>query len=714
MSFDELVGKEIGEYQIETLVGKGGLGAVFRARHLILDQVFALKMLLPEVSAKENLRQRFFREARKAAQVRHPNVVGVVNAGKHEDYIYLVMEYVDGITLQDRLKISGKLSPDETATIIEQTLEGLQAAHDAGIIHRDIKPDNVMITQKGEVKIADFGLARDVDKRMDGITVAGQVMGTPPYMSPEQWDGKELGAETDMYSLGVMMFQLLTGKLPFTGPSPLAIAKKVLTSPTPSVREFSPEVDDALAGIVKRMMAREMRERTPDAATALQEIRAWMSNELDGAKSSGTRVLPLPPPPPPPGMVVPSVGHINTSGFEPVGGVTPSDSDVDFASPIHSGAAYTPALGSTPPPPPPPPPLPPPPRRRAGSGSAGRIATPRPPSSPQVDVDLPRVQAMDLGADDTGDTDMTTSGVPTPGGGHSPAAVTRDDMQLLRMAEGLIGPGSVENLIGGKLGRYLLLAKIEGSTRTLVFFAEAPNGQTCVVKAMPFDHTDTPEYQQALLQFSEAAARVSHPNIAQTFEAGIDKHCYYIASANAEGTPLKQYLKQQKRQASVRQSLQWMEQLLNALSAAHQMGVYHLNIKPPNIVIGPDGTARLVELGLPHRWLAGDRHLPGSPLYMPMETWRGLPPTPATDLYALGVTWFQILVGRTPFLGIKPADLLKARLLNDCFQPIEMREDIPGSVNQMILRMMAREPEFRYQTADEALQNIFRIAGDMA
>ena len=204
------------QLEILELLGKGGMGAVYKARQPSLDRLVAVKVLPPEVGADGSFSERFTREARALAKLNHQNIVAVYDFGRAKDLYYFIMEYVDGVTLR-HLVDTGELQPTEALSIVPQICDALQFAHDEGVVHRDIKPDNIILDSKGRVKVADFGLAKLLDRVPADVSLTGtnQVMGTPHYMAPEQMQGsRDVDHRADIYSLGVVFYEMLTGQLP--------------------------------------------------------------------------------------------------------------------------------------------------------------------------------------------------------------------------------------------------------------------------------------------------------------------------------------------------------------------------------------------------------------------------------------------------------------------------------------------------------------------
>src|SRR3954464_14555573 len=216
-----------GRYEIHRKIARGGMAEVFLARDRSLDRPVAVKVLFPEFAVDPSFVERFRREAQSAANLSHPNIVGVYDWGESGGTYFIVMEYVDGRSLSQVLRDEGALSPDRAADITTDIASALGFAHRNGVVHRDVKPGNVLISPSGQVKVADFGIARALNANAeDNLTQAGSVMGTATYFAPEQAQGLPLDPRSDLYSLGVVIYEMVTGRPPFAGESPVAIAYK--------------------------------------------------------------------------------------------------------------------------------------------------------------------------------------------------------------------------------------------------------------------------------------------------------------------------------------------------------------------------------------------------------------------------------------------------------------------------------------------------------
>lgn len=282
---DPLVGHTLDDkYYLEARLGIGGMGTVYRARHLLIDRPVAVKVLNQRFVEDEAARIRFRREARAAGRLQHTNAVTVTDFGESRDgYVYLVMELLEGRTLRDVLAKEAPLDAARSVSLMLQISAAVAAAHEAGIIHRDLKPANIFIVQRAEVpavvKVLDFGIAKLAAESLDeeeavALTQIGVMIGTPRYMSPEQCDGAELTPAADVYSLGVILYEMLTGAVPFSGTSPLAIAMKHKGELPRAPREFVATIPPALEQVVLHTLEKRPRDRPANAAEFRKELLA--------------------------------------------------------------------------------------------------------------------------------------------------------------------------------------------------------------------------------------------------------------------------------------------------------------------------------------------------------------------------------------------------------------------------------------------------------
>ena len=260
-----------GRYELGPVIGQGGMGVVRRGVDLRLGRDVAIKLLRPDMAAPADVRHRFDDEARAAARLSHPSAVTVFDSGEDGHVAYLVMECLSGRTLADEL-MDGPLAPDRVHTLAVDLLGALQAAHNLGILHRDVKPANVLITDDGRPKLADFGIAKITEG--GDHTMAGLIIGTPAYLAPERLAGGPATPGTDIYSLAVMLYEAAAGEKPFRGDTPMVLAYALQTSTPPPIATRCPGIDTRLAAAIDRAMAREPSERFGSAAEMLDLLRS--------------------------------------------------------------------------------------------------------------------------------------------------------------------------------------------------------------------------------------------------------------------------------------------------------------------------------------------------------------------------------------------------------------------------------------------------------
>ncbi|MBI5242986.1 MAG: serine/threonine protein kinase [Elusimicrobia bacterium] len=305
---DPLEGKLLGGCRIERRLGEGGMGVVYKAHHLRLDRPVAVKLLAPALTANPGSVTAFQREARAAARLEHPRIVQVYDANRDQGHYFIIMQFVDGETLQNLLRREKKLGPMDALRIIKAAMEGLSEAHKHSIIHRDVKPGNILLGKDGSIRLSDFGLAFRI--KDPSVDPKKELAGTPEYMAPEMGWGGEADERTDIYAMGVTYFEMLSGDVPYSGPTAADTLTMHLNHPLPDIRGFNPDVTDMAAKVIAKMMAKSREDRYMAVDDVLKDLNApgMLIQQFDDFHSD-ERVLDLgldvrparkaPPAPPP-------------------------------------------------------------------------------------------------------------------------------------------------------------------------------------------------------------------------------------------------------------------------------------------------------------------------------------------------------------------------------------------------------------------------------
>src|SRR5918992_5780826 len=292
-----VIGTLIGErFRLEEKVGSGGMSSVYRAFDPTLERRVAIKMMHRDISSDPDQLERFRREARAVARLNHPHVVTVIDAGEDDGAPYIVFEYVEGETLKERIRRLGRLPVSEAVAYAIEIGRALECAHANKLVHRDVKPQNVLIDSEGRAKVTDFGIARSLE--VEGLTATGRVLGTTDYVAPEQALGDEVTAQSDIYSLGVVLYEMLTGEAPFKADTQVAVAMKHVRDPLPDIRMRRPEMSAALASVVEIACAKETANRYATAHEMVHELEQALvietsrSGEASGEATTVLRSLP--------------------------------------------------------------------------------------------------------------------------------------------------------------------------------------------------------------------------------------------------------------------------------------------------------------------------------------------------------------------------------------------------------------------------------------
>ncbi len=277
MNNSSLVGSKLGKYQIESEIGRGGMGTVYKALDPVLDRYVAIKVLAPHLVWERDFVERFLREARAATRLAHPNIVTIHDVGQAGGWHYYVMEYLQGQTLTEAIQREGPMSPERVVTILRPLADALDYAHHSRLVHRDIKPGNIVMGPHGRVWLTDFGIARAAQERR--LTGTGMIIDSPEYMSPEHTKGLTVDARSDQYSLAVVAFEALSGHTPFHSDSTLSLMYKVVHEPPPSIREIRPNLPEEMAAVLDRALSRQPGDRYPSVTAFVDAMEATLSKK---------------------------------------------------------------------------------------------------------------------------------------------------------------------------------------------------------------------------------------------------------------------------------------------------------------------------------------------------------------------------------------------------------------------------------------------------
>jgi serine/threonine protein kinase/Tol biopolymer transport system component len=606
-----VIGSAISHYEVLERLGGGGMGVVYKAWDPRLERYVALKFL-SESRGEDEDRERFVREARTASVLDHPNICTVYEIGEAEDgRLFIAMAFVEGESLKRKLD-RGPLPLPAAVDLAAQVAAGLAEAHAKKIVHRDIKPANIMVTADGRAKIVDFGIAWLAGQTR--LTQAGSVVGTTAYLAPEQFRRETAGNRADLWSLGVVIYEAITGRLPFSCETEEELVRAILKSAPPPMASVRRGVPAVLDQIVARALAKRPADRYPTAAVMRAELVAAEKAAADAASDIEAEETLLESPRP---------------------------------------GALGRRAGALPP---------------GGGGAPDAAATPGHATTPA-----------------------------TPGTGTAAGAAQR------------------MSLVGRTVGHYRILEHLGGGGMGVVFRAEDLKlARTVALKFLPFELTRDPEAKARFLQEARTASAIDHPNICTIHEIGeTDEGQLYLAMACYDGETLKRRLA--RGPLPVDEAVEIAQQIARGLGKAHRKGIVHRDIKPANVMITSDAVVKILDFGIAK--LAGSAILTrvgssvGSPGYMSPEQARGDEVDARTDLWALGVVFYEMLAGRRPFRGEHEQSVLYS-LFHDHPEPLgRLRADVFPEVERIVDRLLAKDRDARYPTAADVLADLRLASG---
>jgi serine/threonine protein kinase len=656
-----LIGSTVSHYRILERLGGGGMGVVYKGWDLRLERYAALKFLSPQRSSSDDFKRRFAREARTASRLEHSNICTVFESDETDDgRLFIAMAFCDGESLKRKIE-RGPVPLEQALAIAAQVAAGLAAAHEKGVIHRDVKPGNVMVAEDGRVKIVDFGIARLADETH--LTRAGDVMGTTAYIAPEQFLSAEIDHRADLWSLGVVTYEMVTGRLPWSGGDERELVNAILKRAPRPLSALRPGVPQALERVIARALAKRPAERYQRAGELRADLQAvaelvaqpptvgpYEQTVVEALLPPG-RERPATSPPARAEPAEPPAAPEQAAGQAPAGAASPGE------------AARRPAEAPA-----------------DGAGGSGRAAAEGAPAAPGLSAERGSQAA-------TAAADAAAAVTPRPGGG----------------------------MLGRIIAHYRILSPLGGGGMGVVYKAQDLSLERVVaLKFLPPELTRDPEAKTRFLQEARAASALDHPNICTIHEVReTDEGQLYLAMACYDGETLKQRL--QRGRLPIDEAVETAQQVARGLVKAHRHGIVHRDIKPANLMITADEIVKILDFGIAK--LAGAAGLTrvgsslGTPGYMSPEQARGEEVDPRTDVWSLGAVLYEMVTGRRPFRGEHEQTVLYS-LFNEEPEPVQqLRPDAPPELVRIVGRMLAKDPDQRYLTAAAALADLRALYG---
>jgi eukaryotic-like serine/threonine-protein kinase len=738
-----LIGSTVGHYRILERLGGGGMGVVYKGWDLRLERYAALKFLSPQRSGSDDFKLRFAREARTASRLEHPNICAVFESDETEDgRLYIAMAFCEGESLKRTIE-RGPLPLPRAIAVAAQVAAGLGAAHDRGVVHRDVKPGNIMVAADGRVKIVDFGIARLADETR--LTRTGDVLGTTAYISPEQFLATETDHRADLWALGVVLYEMVTGRLPWNGGDEREMVNAIVKRAPRPLSSLRPGVPQALERVVGRAMAKrpaERYQRADELRADLLAVGELVAQPATGRPYEQTVIeAPLPPareraPTRPSGRGEAAGGPPAAAAEERAVGPWPGGPDALDATPARAparsearaagfGAGVPPGSGAAP--------------GAPGTGDLYGKAQPSPPAagaeaaeaSGEITDDRSGLgrgggaadSARARGGGGTGGLAASGLAASSEAAASRGAASRGGAAASASAASGWAASGSAATPErrpgGGMLGRvvshYRILSPLGGGGMGVVYKAQDLSLERIVaLKFLPPELTRDFEAKSRFLQEARAASALDHPNICTIHEVGeTDEGQLFLAMACYDGETLKQRL--QRGRLPIEDALETAQQVARGLVKAHRHGIVHRDIKPANLMISSDEIVKILDFGIAK--LAGAAGLTrvgsslGTPGYMSPEQARGEEVDSRTDVWSLGAVLYEMVTGRRPFRGEHEQTVLYS-LFNEEPAPVEqLRPEAPPELARIIGRMLAKDPERRYPTAAAALADLRALYG---
>jgi serine/threonine protein kinase len=688
---DSLIYQELDEYRLEALLGQGGMARVYRGFDVRLKRRVAIKVIDAPFRTDPDYVARFEREAQAIAQLKHPHIVGVYRSGEANGLLYIAMEYIEGADLEAVLadyRQDQQLMPfDHVGQIIQPICLALDYAHSQGVIHRDVKPSNIMLDKQGRPILTDFGLAL-----LDNKT-RGEIFGTPHYMAPEQvFSSAGAVPQSDLYSLGVILYEIFTGKLPFEADHPHEVATLHLTEPPLPPRQLRPDLSPELEAVILKALTKAPEGRYPTGlalADALDQVLAGVEDKI---AQPGRAVIPTTDTPP----------DASLASSSP-----PAEAVVSDQPQAKKGQVITTRYLL----------------KNIRALLIELTALLNEEELRQLYVDLPdfrpvhhqltrsngKAEIIDRLLEYAEQT-LQLDELLAQAKEHNPALYEKYQPYYEYVSVGR------RDLVGQSLGKYHLVERLGQGGMADVYKAYQPGlARFVALKVIHSHRADDVEFIERFEREAIAVASLHHPHIVQVFDFAREDDLYYMVMEFIAGPTLETELKGYKeRQAlmPLAEIVTIFQGLASAIDYAHSRKVIHRDLKPGNIMFTPRRRVVLTDFGIARVMTVPSyttkNAVMGTPAYMSPEQAQGEAVDGRSDIYSLGVVLYELVTGRVPFEGDNPIAIVLKRVSESWSSPSSVNPNLPRSVEQVILKAMQKNPADRYQTAGEMAQALQR------